>query len=40
MAAGILDQPLTEEEVIDIGNRRGSDLQRLITRIVTDCSAL
>lgn len=40
MAAGILDHPLTEEEVIDIGNRRGSDLQRLITRIVTDCSAL
>lgn len=40
MAAGILDQPLTEEEVIDIGNRRGSDLQRLITKIVTDCSAL
>lgn len=40
MAAGILDQPLTEEEVIDIGNRRGSDLQRLITRIVTDCSTL
>ena len=40
MAAGILDQPLTEEEVIEIGNRRGSDLQRLITRIVTDCSAL
>lgn len=40
MAAGILDQPLTEEEVIDIGNRRGSDLQRLITQIVTDCSAL
>lgn len=40
MAAGILDQPLTEEEVIEIGNRRGSDLQRLITQIVTDCSAL
>lgn len=40
MAAGILDQPLTEEEVIEIGNRRGSDLQRLITRIVADCSAL
>ena len=40
MAAGSLDQPLTEEEVIEIGNRRGSDLQRLITRIVTDCSAL
>ena len=40
MAAGILDQPLTEEEVIEIGNRRGADLQRLITRIVTDCSAL
>ena len=40
MAACILDQPLTEEEVIEIGNRRGSDLQRLITRIVTDCSAL
>lgn len=40
MAAGILDQPLTEDEVIEIGNRRGSDLQRLITRIVTDCSAL
>ena len=40
MAAGILDQPLSEEEVIEIGSRRGAELQRLITQIVTDCREL
>ena len=40
MAAGILDQPLSEEEVIEIGSRRGAELQRLITQIVTDCGEL
>ena len=40
MAAGVLDQPLSEEEVIEIGSRRGAELQRLITQIVTDCGEL
>ena len=40
MAAGVLDQPLSEEEVIEIGNRRGAELQRLITQIVMDCGEL
>lgn len=34
MAAGILDQPLTEEEVMEIGSLRGKDFQRLIKKIV------
>ena len=40
MAAGVLDQPLTEEEVIDIGNRRGSELQGLIAQILSDTPEL
>ena len=40
MAAGVLDQPLSEEEVIEIGNRRGAELQRLISQIVMDCEEL
>ncbi len=34
MAAGVLDQPLTEEEVIDIGQQKGGVLQSLIYEIV------
>ena len=36
MAAGVLDQPLTEEEVILIGNQRGSVLQSLIMEIIAE----
>ena len=34
MAAGVLDQPLTEEEVIEIGNQKGYVLQNLIKEIL------
>ncbi len=34
MAAGILDQPLTEEEVLLTGEKSGAAFQALITRIV------
>lgn len=34
MAAGVLDQPLTEEEVLETGERRGKDLERLLARVV------
>lgn len=34
MAAGILNQPLTEEEVIEMGKLKGADLQKLIRSIV------
>jgi purine-nucleoside phosphorylase len=34
MAAGILDQPLTEEEVLEAGRKKGEEMQRLITRII------
>jgi purine-nucleoside phosphorylase len=34
MAAGILDQPLTEEEVLEIGSLKGKDLQRLVRSII------
>lgn len=34
MAAGVLDQPLTEEEVIEIGKRKGDQLQSLIMEII------
>ena len=36
MAAGVLDQPLSEEEVIEIGNRKGQELQSLIMEIISD----
>ena len=36
MAAGVLDQPLTEEEVIEIGKRKGDELQSLIMEIIKD----
>lgn len=36
MAAGVLDQPLTEEEVIEIGARKGAELQALIMQIIKD----
>lgn len=36
MAAGVLDQPLTEEEVIEIGAKKGAELQALIQQIVSD----
>lgn len=38
MAAGILDQPLSEEEVMEIGNLKGKDFQKLIKNIVTRIS--
>ena len=34
MAAGVLDQPLSEEEVIEAGNRKGAMLQTLIAEIL------
>jgi len=34
MAAGVLDQKLTEEEVIEIGQRQGHVLQALILRCI------
>lgn len=34
MAAGILDQILTEEEVLEIGSMKGKDLQRLVMSII------
>ena len=40
MAAGVLDQPLTEEEVIEIGAKKGAQLQALITEIVQSCPQL
>ncbi len=36
MAAGVLDRELTEEEVIEIGMKKGETLQRLIWEIVGD----
>ena len=40
MAAGVLDQPLTEEEVIEIGAKKGAQLQALILEILRTCEAL
>ncbi len=34
MAAGVLDQPLTEEEVLETGAKSGAAFQTLMTRIV------
>lgn len=34
MAAGILKQPLTEEEVLEAGRRKGAEMQMLICRIL------
>lgn len=34
MAAGILDQPLTEEEVLEIGNLKAKDLEKLVRSII------
>lgn len=34
MAAGILEQPLTEEEVLQTGARKGSEMQKLIVKII------
>lgn len=34
MAAGILDQPLTEEEVLETGARKGAEMQKLICNII------
>ncbi len=34
MAAGILRQPLTEEEVLEAGRRKGAEMQRLIVEIL------
>lgn len=34
MAAGILKQPLTEEEVLEAGRKKGAEMQRLICRII------
>ncbi len=34
MAAGILKQPLTEEEVLTVGRQKGAQMQKLICRIL------
>lgn len=34
MAAGILKQPLTEEEVLEAGRKKGAEMQKLICRII------
>lgn len=34
MAAGILKQPLTEEEVLEAGRKKGTEMQKLICRII------
>ena len=34
MAAGVLNQPLTEEEVLETGKRKGKELQRLIEKVI------
>ena len=34
MAAGVLDKKLSESEVLEIGARRGNDMQKLIAKIV------
>lgn len=34
MAAGILPQPLTEEEVLEAGRRKGAEMQKLICEII------
>ena len=34
MAAGILRQPLTEEEVLEAGRQKGAEMQRLIVEIL------
>ena len=34
MAAGILDKPLTEEEVLEAGARKGAQMQKLIFEII------
>lgn len=34
MAAGILEQPLTEEEVLETGAKKGREMQKLITNII------
>ncbi len=39
MAAGILKQPLTEEEVLETGRRRGREMQRLITEVIGEIDA-
>lgn len=40
MAAGVLDQPLTEEEVIEIGKAKGGVLQDLIMRLLPEIDSL
>lgn len=37
MAAGILDQPLTEQEVLEAGRIKGEQMQKLITAIIGEC---
>ena len=34
MAAGILKQPLTEEEVLEAGRKKGAEMQTLICQII------
>ena len=36
MAAGVLDQPLTEEEVLEVGARKGRELQSVIMRVISE----
>ena len=34
MASGILDQPLTEEEVLEAGRKKAEEMQKLIMKII------
>ena len=34
MAAGVLDKPLTEQEVIEIGNKKSGELQKLVRNLL------
>lgn len=36
MAAGVLDRPLTEEEVLETGERKSKEMKRLVSEIVVD----
>ena len=39
MAAGILEQPLTEEEVLETGAKKGAEMQKLIIEIIGEFNA-
>lgn len=39
MAAGVLDQPLSGEEVIEIGKQKGAQMQALVERVIEEMEA-